>query len=102
MRLIDADALRRTMYEEAFEKDSEDQRWDGGCWIRYKMFEKAIESAPTIDTVKHGKWNVVHRDNRPFIAICNKCDARLYFTSKSDGLPNYCLNCGARMDGEDE
>jgi len=47
-RLIDAGALRQSMYHEAFETDSPMQRWDSGCWIRYKMFERAEESAPTI------------------------------------------------------
>ena len=47
-RLIDAGELRGAMYHEAFEKDSDMQRWDSGCWIRYKMFEKAIETAPTV------------------------------------------------------
>lgn len=48
MRPIDADALREAMYHEAFETDSNLQKWDSGCWIRYKMFEKHIEAAPTI------------------------------------------------------
>lgn len=47
-RLIDADALRQTMYHEAFETDSPLQKWDSGCWIRYKMFERMEETAPTI------------------------------------------------------
>lgn len=47
-RLIDADALRQTMYHEAFETDSPMQKWDSGCWIRYKMFERMEEAAPTI------------------------------------------------------
>ena len=47
-RLIDADALRQTMYHEAFETDSPMQKWDSGCWIRYKMFEQMEETAPTI------------------------------------------------------
>lgn len=49
MRLIDADALSRAMYHEAFETDSDWQRWDSGLWIRYKMFENALKNAPTID-----------------------------------------------------
>lgn len=48
MRLIDADALRKRMYHDAFETDSDMQKWDSGCWIRFKMFENAIEDAPTI------------------------------------------------------
>lgn len=47
-RLIDADELRSTMYHEAFETDSQMQKWDSGCWIRYKMFEQQLDSAPTI------------------------------------------------------
>ena len=47
-RLIDADALRQAMYHEAFETDSPMQKWDSGCWIRYKMFERTEETAPTI------------------------------------------------------
>lgn len=35
------------MYHEAFETDSDEQRWDGGCWIRYKMFERIVESMPS-------------------------------------------------------
>lgn len=50
MRLIDADALNDAMYHEAFETDSEMQKWDSGCWIRYKMFENAISDTPTIET----------------------------------------------------
>jgi hypothetical protein len=51
MRLIDADALNDSMYHEAFETDSKLQKWDSGCWIRYKMFENHLDNAPTIDAV---------------------------------------------------
>lgn len=51
-RYIDADAPREKMFHEAFEKDTQDQKWDSGCWIRYHMFENAIESVPTADVVK--------------------------------------------------
>lgn len=47
-RLIDADALRAKMYHEAFETDTTMRKWDSGCWIRYKMFERMEEDAPTI------------------------------------------------------
>jgi len=61
MRPIDADELNRSMYHEAFESDaSYDERnpmarWDGGLWIRYKMFENVIADAPTIDR-QQGEW----------------------------------------------
>lgn len=50
-RCIDADALMDRMYHDAFETDTDMQKWDSGCWIRYKMFESAIDDAPTIDAV---------------------------------------------------
>lgn len=46
--LIDRDALSREMYHEAFETDSALQKWDSGCWIRYKMFEKHRDAAPVV------------------------------------------------------
>lgn len=47
-RLIDADVLRERMYHDAFETDSDMQKWDSGCWIRYKMFENCVESIKPI------------------------------------------------------
>lgn len=47
-RLIDMDELNAKMYHEAFETDTPLQKWDGGCWIRYRMFENCIYSAPRI------------------------------------------------------
>ena len=47
-RLGDLDRLEREMYHKAFETDTDLQRWDSGCWIRYKMFEIAVATAPTI------------------------------------------------------
>ena len=51
MRLIDADALRNAMYHAAFETDTDMQKWDSGCWIRYKLFENVLDAVPTIETV---------------------------------------------------
>ena len=55
MDLIDRDALRKAMYHEAFETDSKDQRWDSGCWIRYKMFERNLKAVPTVEAVPIAK-----------------------------------------------
>lgn len=48
-RWIDVDMLCEKMYHEAFETDSDEQRWDSGCWIRYKMFERVVNSMPILD-----------------------------------------------------
>ncbi len=50
-----------------------------------------IESMPTIDPVKHGKWI-----NEETCSVCG--ESVLYDTD----LCNYCPNCGAKMDEEKE
>ena len=62
-RLIDADALKEKMYHEAFEKDSDMQKWDSGCWIRYKMFENVLREQPTVTPEPH--WIPVTEDTLP-------------------------------------
>jgi len=47
-RLIDADAFEGKMYHDAFETDTELQKWESGCWIRYKMLENNLEATPTV------------------------------------------------------
>ena len=47
-RLIDADKFDERMYQKAFIDDSDMQKWDSGCWIRYKMYERVRDSMPTI------------------------------------------------------
>ena len=47
--LISRQALKDAMYHEAFETDTEMQRWDSGCWIRYKLFEKIIDNLPSAE-----------------------------------------------------
>ena len=50
-RYVDVEELSAKMYHEAFETDSDMQRWDGGCWIRYKLFEKCRNATQTADVV---------------------------------------------------
>lgn len=106
---IDRESFRRAMYQESFEKDSDLQRWDGGCWIRYKLFENVIESVPVADVrpVIHGEW--VYDENGLDWNLpawkCSECGA------VHGGLPvfggkeklhlfvgsSFCPNCGADM-----
>ena len=51
-RYIDAEKFKKEMYHEAFETDSDMQKWDSGCWIKYKMFENCITQQPTADVVE--------------------------------------------------
>ena len=95
MRLIDADELFgrlafdfEMLRNGALEKLSSDD------------ILETIHKQPTIDPVKHGHWNVIYTDNKPFSAHCSACNkSHLYFSKQWIGvLPKYCGECGALMD----
>lgn len=92
--LISREALRRRMYHEAFEVDNGMQRWDSGLWIRYKVFENAIEEAPAVEPErKTGKWVLNKYGNW----ACPFCEFDPYHDNMK-GM-NFCPNCGARLEG---
>ena len=55
MSLINKEKLESEMYHNAFEIDTDLQKWDSGCWIRYKMFENVIEEQPEVKAIPI-KW----------------------------------------------
>lgn len=99
--LISRKALRDAMYHEAFEKDSEMQKWDSGCWIRYKMFENLLKDAPSVPAVpvRHGRWKP-----SPYLEGMYKCSAcGDEWGASAKMIPMlYCPACGAKMDLKDE
>lgn len=105
--LISREALRQAMYHEAMESDSDEQRWDSGCWIRYKMFEHILEQMPSVEPErKKGKWlckpyGIIFKQK---IWQCSVCGNTLDFEGVNAGRgdANYCPNCGARMDCSEE
>lgn len=109
MRLIDADAFRHRMYHEVFEKDSEDQRWDSGCWMRYRLFEKVLREQPTVEQPERmrGKW-IYGEDEYGIDGYhCNQCgffvpwDYAHKFINYIEDY-HFCPNCGVDMRGEDD
>ena len=61
-----------------------------------KMLKKIIEETPAADVaqVVHGRWDDSFDGITPFCSVCgrtHKCFNR---------TPNYCPNCGAKMDEE--
>lgn len=99
--LIDRKALKEAMLHEVLEVDSE-KKWDGGCWIRYKMFERVLASMPsTQPEQKQGRWVESTRIGAQFhpdypsvysVFCCTSC------LKENDRVEKYCPNCGARME----
>ena len=75
-RIIDADKLSADMYHEAFEKDSDMQKWDSGCWIRYKMFENVLKAQPTVEApdINVGNMDAISRQ-ATYLALVEKGQA---------------------------
>ena len=63
------------------------------------MFE--IDEQPTADVeeVKHGEWKE-HFAFDCWHYDCPFCDDGFATKERDNTLPNYCGNCGAKMDGE--
>ena len=103
---IDKEKFMQSMYHEAFETDSDLQRWDGGCWIRYKMLENVMAATPTADVqpVRRGKWFIKDVYPNCWIAACDQCGASYAVSvhvpfdewTASDNRA-YCGTCGAKM-----
>ena len=102
-RYIDADALRQRMYHEAFETDTDMQKWDSGCWIRYKLFENCLESMPTVspDEVRGvGNWITTRtweHDGDPYCSNCGFEQPYMRFEKFK-----FCPSCGAKMEVTDD
>ena len=81
MRLIDADKLME------FAKNH----------INHSINCNDIARFPTVDAapVRHGRWNTSLDGITPF---CTACGMKHRITNFSK-IPNYCPNCGAKMDG---
>lgn len=97
MRIIDADELIETAHR--IRLDSRER------------IEQMIESAPTVDPVKHGQWISVSQTKfeklffHSRVFRCSICGNYLDFDGVNfgRGSANYCPNCGAKMEEvEDE
>ena len=93
------------------------EHWCGNCQIRIyyrRHYNKDIDwqdcpyiceyattmrNSYSIDTepVKHGHWiNHLCEDGATDGIFCSQCDYEI----DRDSRPNYCPNCGSKMDGE--
>lgn len=73
-----------------------------GCFT--KMYSKVIKDAPTADVrpERHGAWKRVSDDDQDEgCYFCSECKEDFsYAVDDDDLLPNFCPNCGAKMDGK--
>lgn len=102
MSVIDKRKLYEDMYHEAFEVDSDMQKWDSGCWIRFKLFENVLARQENIDCVpvKRGRWiNEQTRVKGLFAEYCYNC-SECGRPTGYDRYPytQYCPGCGAYME----
>lgn len=91
-RLIDANEL--------LEKHTCDVygAYDDSCMVQ-AVFVPYIKGAPTVDAVEvvHGRWIAVPSSDMMTGKAykCSECGKMRY----GSWMPNYCQNCGAKMDG---
>lgn len=91
-RLIDADALREYWLENGLNEYVYDTN----------AFLESIDEQPTVDAVPvvHGEW---------IGDTCSVCDKDWNYNMVADAddwgyfdpMPDFCPNCGARMDGKE-
>ena len=80
-------------------KDLSDGR--GLCRVIFEDdFKRAIKKIPKgiivdVSPVRHGKWII---DNATEKIACSDCGC-IYLGYYGGLAPNYCQNCGAKMDG---
>ena len=91
MRLIDADRLSEAIY------DNVPAPYEDASWAKENCLAE-IEAAPTVDAapVRHGRWII---DNVNGKIACSDCGC-IYLGYNGRLPPNYCPNCGAKMDLE--
>lgn len=94
MRLIDPKNISSRRYKEAC--DDFECGWNA-CINEIMECVQQIEAEP----VRHGRWEEVSMD-----AVCTVCGTKFndeMYWIQGDGMyPNYCPECGAKMDAEEE
>lgn len=108
---IDRDKVLDAILQLPPKMDEKGYGWLGrmGVWQMLSDFPSA-----DVQPMKHGRWDVVEvedvstKSNLPITTIasmwCNRCNRfhnEIYYYGNPTEYANFCPNCGARMDGED-
>lgn len=106
MRVINADALKESLKE--LKAEGTNRKYVQGLQDAIDgYFPQIIDDEPTIDAepVRHGRWVCVEAE--PERVWCDNCKT-IYYSSDllnieaDDEKVNFCPNCGARMDGDED
>lgn len=92
------DLIPRAAAIEAFDDERVDRNYGD---VSPESVIGVIESIPAVDAapVVHGRWKIALTDKNEFWAnYCSVCNT--YLPYGIEWKPNYCPNCGAKMDGE--
>lgn len=94
-RYIDAELFSKNLMMQVYLADDED--FTKAFVKGMELVKKAEEETPTADVqeVKHGRW-LFGRFGSGWCSECHHCG----FVCGEDDVPNYCPNCGAKMDLE--
>lgn len=72
--------------------------------LDYRLYKGIAISQPAADVteVRHGEWKIKTDDYDCEYMMCSCCKEEFYPVDEDtvDATPNYCPNCGAKMDGE--
>lgn len=66
-----------------------------------QIYDEHIDkyAATNVVPVTHGKW-IADNDSGGIVLQCSLCDEPYWVEWDEDKNPNFCPNCGARMDGD--
>lgn len=99
-----AEYIERERLQEAFNADLQHLQSIDEHTVNLVLIE--IDEAPAADVaeVKRGKWIKSHWRNSVSCANCSICrfEAYHYDFQGVQKTYNYCPNCGAKMDGDEE
>lgn len=103
MDYISKEKLRHAMYHEAFETDTELQKWESGCWIRYRLFTDVLDALPSADVVERNTLQHTQcvESVKNALDVPERNVGKWIDTTEQIGFPNWgCSCCGSSGRGD--